>query len=73
MFKETRILPKDEVSSISYETTCITQMDALSLYNEDLTRSVIHEFKNTEIVWAKQILFTWFPGIVRILFDYFFE
>ena len=39
-------------------------MDSLSLFNEDLTKPVYNEFKNTEIVWAKQILIPWFPGIV---------
>lgn len=59
------------MSQFSFESTRITHLStAISTYEEfspptvSSTQTSNYIFKNSEIVWAKQILYPWFPGIV---------
>lgn len=59
---EPMIIPKDEFSDESFEST--EESDAYNDFNEP--QGIMHDnLKNTDIVWAKRPGLPWFPGIVK--------
>lgn len=55
------LLPKEFFSEDSFETTSFTETERNDLKEE---KEKVMEFKNLELVWAKQIYMPWFPGII---------
>ncbi len=53
------LLPKEFFSEDSFETTSFTETERKDLKEE---KEKVMEFKNLELVWAKQIYMPWFPG-----------